>query len=82
MNIVNNIQKIIPDSRWKSRTNYKNMTVCYSGKCSDYQFKIVETFDNRFDVNVKANTGNYKATYSNDKDLLNDLPAILDALDK
>jgi hypothetical protein len=81
VNIVKNIQNIIPDSKWKSRTNYKNMTVCYSGKCPDYQFKIVETFDNQFHINVKSNTNNYKTFYRDSEQLLDDLPALLNTLD-
>lgn len=81
VNILNNIQKIIPDSNWKSRTNYTNMTVCYSGKCPGYQVKIVETFDNRFDVNVKTNTNSYRATYSDSEQLLTELPLALNELD-
>lgn len=82
MNILNNIQNIIPDSRWKSRTNYNNLTICYSGKCPGYNMKIVQTFDNRFDVKVKSNTGSYNAIYRDEGELLNELPVALNALDR
>lgn len=82
MNIAKNIQNLIPDSRWKSRTNYDNMTVCYSGKCCDYTFKVVEYHNDRFDLTVKSNTKTYKNTYSDSNDLLDHLPAVLDDLDR
>lgn len=82
MNILQNIQNIIPDSSWKCRTNYKTLSICYSGKCPGYNMKIVQTFDNRFDVKVKANSGSYRATYRDEGELLNDLPVALNDLDR
>ena len=82
MNILNNIQNIIPDSRWKSRTNYNNLTICYSGKCNGFQMKIVQSYDNRFDVKVKSNSGSYSAIYRDEGELLNELPVVLNDLDR
>ena len=82
MNIVKSIQQIIPDSSWKSRINYQNMTVCYSGKCQDYHLKIVEGFDNRYDLKVKSNTNTFTSTYLDPNELIEQLPMVLNVLDK
>ena len=80
MSILNRIQNIIPDSRWKTRSNYNNMSVCYTGKCPDMQIKIVET-PNKFSVNVKTNLNTFNAIYRDSDQLLDELPVVLNDLD-
>lgn len=82
MNILRNIQNIIPESKWKSRTNFSNLTICYSGRCPGYNMKIVQTFDNHFYVNVKTNSESYRTYFNDEGELLNELPVALNDLDR
>lgn len=80
MDILKQIQNIIPDSKWKTRSNYNDMTTCYTGRCPGMHIKIIET-PSKFSVNIKSNLNTYSATYCDSDQLLDDLPMILNSLD-
>ena len=80
--MLNKMLNIIPESRWKVRANYNNLTICYSGKCSDYHFKIIESYDEHYDVNVKTNTKSKTVSFSSLDDLVDNLPVVLNDLDR
>ena len=82
MSVLNKMLNIIPDSRWKVRANFNNLTICYSGKCPDYHFKIIESYDEHFDVNVKTNTKSKTVSFSSLDDLVDNLPVVLNDLDR
>ena len=82
MSVLNKMLNIIPDSRWKVRANFNNLTICYSGKCPDYHFKIIESYDEHYDVNVKTNTKSKTVSFSSLDDLVDNLPVVLNDLDR